>query len=786
MTRSESIRRSGDGTTVENGTECRGRAPRLLGLRGLPYGLTVLFASGLLFLLEPIVGKVLLPRYGGAAEVWTACLLFFQLVVYVGYFYSDRLVRLDVRRQCQVQSALVVLSLVGVLALVVWSPPHASRLSGYPHLAVLVDLAALALPTCFVLCTASSLVQSWATYVGDQRPVYWLYAVGNASALVVLLSYPFVIEPRLSIRSQEWVLCLGYLVFAGCFVWVAITTAGRARWWDAAEGPPALGPGHSELVVPLWASLAAGASLLFVATTEKLCHEVAPIPLLWTLPLAVYLLSFVLCFTTKRCYARGLFGPLYACGVAALVALDRGLVATTLAVRFCLYMIVMFAGVMICHGELVRELPPPPHLTRFYRAVALGSLLGGAFAALLAPMMLPDYWEFEIALWFIGVTSVASVVVDKRSWIWRGSAAPAIGVVGGVLLLATWERIAEARPIAMLSLTTPRGVTDIPRTAWILSALALATFSFLSRRVGAHPQMAVLLLAASLGLLGTLLIVGAKGRSGQALERHRNFYGVLSVNAGRGTEGEPLLALSSGNTLHGFQYTAPTLRRLPTAYYGDESGLGAAVDALQRCTAGGLRVAVLGLGVGTIASYGRSGDFYRFYEINPAVIDLAGTRGRRFSYVQDTAARTEIVLGDGRLSIAQEPTVAGEGIYDLIVLDAFNGDAIPVHLLTVEALRLYLAHLSGPESLIAVHVSNRYVDLVPILGGAARMLGLRAVVVTSGGSKRAFPASWVLLSRGTLALGTVEHRESARPISAYKGVAPWTDAYSSVAEIIRW
>jgi SAM-dependent methyltransferase len=460
----------------------------------------------------------------------------------------------------------------------------------------------------------------------------------------------------------------------------------------------------------LWASLAACASVLLLAFTGHMTLNIAAIPFLWVLPLALYLLSFVLCFEASGWYRRWLFLPLLAAGLACVcVTLARS--NPSIWTLIPLYCATLFAACMVCHGELARSKPHPQHLTGFYLMLALGGAAGGVIVGLVAPNAFEDLYELPIGMLALCVLVMVALLRDRSS-----------------LFHGRWGIAAR---IAFLALTV---------------ALAVALFRTYSEN------------------------------SADTRVTSRNFYGVLNVrDSGEGPEA--MRALSHGTIVHGKQFLEADRRDWPTSYYGRASGIGLALlDAQEH---GPLRVGVVGLGAGTLAAYGRTGDVFRFYDINPDVVELARSE---FSFLADSPAKVEVALGDARLSLEREP---GQN-FDVLALDAFSSDAIPVHLLTVEAFKTYLRHMK-PGGVLAVHISNRYLDLVPVVQQAARHLSLEVRQVENDDDDDAgvYRSDWMLVSASPGAFEGELLKEAAERIDSVPRVRLWTDDYSDLYRILK-
>jgi len=698
----------GGGFGLGSGAEGTGEAAIPL------YACTIFGGASLLFLLQLITAKQILPWFGGAAAVWTTCLVFFQVALLLGYVYADWTSRrLAPGRQAVVHVMLLVLSLA-LLPLVpdaAWKPASAQdplwRILGL--LGVTVGLPY------FLLSTTSPLLQAWFARAYPARSPYRLFALSNLASVLALLSYPLAIEPWLTVGMQArvWALAYtGFVVLCSAAAWHALRhpsamqtstpAVQRPAHRAAAQSPPTWGE-HL-----LWAALAAAASFLLLAVTNHLSQDVAAVPLLWVLPLSVYLLSFILCFDAPHWYPRGLYAGLLALAVFAMASeqlIDQRADAFGLGLRFQigLYTAGLFIACMFCHGELNRLRPAQRHLTRFYLMIALGGAGGALLVGIVAPLVFRGTYELALGL----VALAALMLYQARQ---RGFAVVCAGA------------------------------------ATVLYATGAAFYAIDAYR-------------------------------GDAYLMTRNFYGVLRVRDMPYESNPKLLRreLVYGRITQGDQMLEPGLRRALGTYYRTTSGIGRALIALKRPEA---RVGVIGLGVGTIAAYGRPGDVYRFYELNPAVIDIAR---REFTYLKYSAANIEIVPGDARLNLERE-----EGQrFDVLAVDAFAGDAIPVHLLTREALALYLRRVKA-GGVIAFHLSNRYLDLVPAVRRLAEAAGLKAEYVAdrSAGAGQ-FESDWVLVSADQTFFDLPEVTRAASIARRRPDRRLWTDDFSNLLQVLK-
>lgn len=669
-----------------------------------PFAPAVFLGALLLFMLQPMIARALLPAFGGGAAVWAVCMVFFQALLFLGYLYAHLLAgRRDPAGQSRAHRALLLASLAALplLLLRARGPGGAD-----PSLALLGLLLLMTGLPYFTLAATGPLLQAWLARKGEGVSPYRLYALSNAGSLLALIAYPTLVEPWLPLKWQFASWMAGYAVF----IFFCSKAAAAAVGWQPpkpageTEAPPR--PGQ----LLLWLLLAACPSLLLLAVTNHLTQNVAPVPFLWLLPLALYLLSFIIVFGPARWAWSRAFLPFPVLAAAALALPLYGSLGD-MDLNYLLPLLLggLFTASLTCHGELARRRPPESRLTWFYLAMSLGGAAGGLFVGLVAPRLFDGYYELPV-----GISAFA--------------------------LLAWWSfyRDEGARP----------------SPAWIL--------------------LGVLFCGLPLSLWDEV-----KKVDGRLLSADRNFYGTLLVTQ-EGADGPGSTRfLTNGAVLHGAQFQDKAKRGVPTTYYGRESGLGLALAA--EGGRGPLRVGVIGLGAGTAAAYGRQGDTFRFYEINPLVTDTAE---RMFTFLSDTPARVEIAEhGDARLTLQREPPQA----FDLLAVDAFSGDSIPVHLLTKEAFELYFRHLK-PGGVLAVHVSSIYLDLEPVLRLAADAAGKKAFAVSSGEKAEdgSSSATWVLVSASPDLPKHPAFKGRAAGIPAPPGRRPWTDDFSDLFGALRW
>ncbi|MDQ6759183.1 MAG: fused MFS/spermidine synthase [Acidobacteriota bacterium] len=675
------------------------------------FALTIFLSAFLLFLIQPLIARMILPWFGGTAAVWTTCLMFFQTTLLLGYLYADWSTRrLRPRTQALLHIALLFVSLLALPIL----PSAGWRPSGYeqPGLRIVLLLAVTVGGPYLLLSTTGPLLQAWYAALHTGRLPYRLYALSNAGSLLALLGFPIVVEPLLKSSTQAYAWSVAYVLFALLCGAVAWRVASSTRSVIATREPA---PGSHPLRISehlVWIGLAFCPSVLLLAITSHLSQNIAPIPLLWILPLSLYLLSLVLCFDSDRWYGRRWWLLLFVVFTGGTgYALSTENANIDIRVLIPLFAIALLCSCMVCHGELARRKPGPEWLTSFYLMLALGGALGGLFVGFLAPALFHSYLELRIGL-LVCVALISGLLYRDR---------------------------------------------QAHRTTWFIPV-----------------QLASAIIV---GMLAYQLAIAHPRWEKEQRLVVRNFYGQLLVRDQAATEDEPAgRKLLHGTILHGTQYADPEYRKKPSTYYCETSGVGHALN--DRSRSGPVRVGVVGLGVGTLAAYGRSGDLFRFYEINDLVKDIAQSQ---FTYIQDCPAKLDIVLGDARRSLeVQDP----QG-YDLLVIDAFSGDSIPVHLLTREAFHQYYRHLN-PHGILAIHISNRYLNLEGVVNRQAQNLGTPAILIVDAEEDEICSKSdWMLIGRDPLAFESAAWKKVAQPAQPFATGRLWTDDYSNLLQAIK-
>ncbi len=774
------------------------------------YALTIFTGAFLLFLVQPLIGKYILPWFGGGPGVWTTCMLFFQVMLVGGYAYAHGVSRwLTPRRQVIAQLALLAASLAALPII----PPDAWKPSAShgPMLRILALLAAtIALPY-LALSSTGPLMQHWFALSCPGKSPYRLFALSNAGSLIALLGYPFYFESHFTRQTQArlWgaglVLYALFTALAGWRLWRgarprhdgSAVIPDRPGWTSvsdhkdpapdakqmntaSAEECPTAQRADENARAPrgwlrglLWLLLPACASALLLAATNKLCLDVAVVPFLWVLPLAIYLLSFIVAFDSPRWYARFPFTLALILALGAFCwAMESG--ADWPVWRQALtYGLALFVCCVVCHGELYRLRPPPERLTAFYLLISIGGALGGLFVGVVAPAVFTDYYELHCTLLLCGVLFCVAASLDRnvseaRVWAWLGRILPLLAVAG----LDRW--LAHVQAGAQLN---RHFVAGARWGLWLFLAALIVRWAVRRGSPGSRTP-AFLWLGLGVCAMAAFLWTNARQADPDVTHKSRNFYGVLTVFNYRQTAPESHhYMLQHGRITHGLQFTDPDQSRWATTYFGQETGVGIAMRSLPQ---GPKKVGIVGLGTGTLAVYGLAGDTFRFYEINPMVEQIARSP---FTYLSDCPARVEVARGDARLVMEREPAQG----FDLLILDAFSSDSVPVHLLTSEAMALYGRHLK-PGGILAVHISNHYLDLEPVVRKLAGHFHYHAALIDYEEYDEAwwvYSASWMLLSKDPGMLDLPLVKQAASTLKPLKGDAQlWTDDFASLFPIL--
>jgi len=688
------------------------------------FATTIFLSAFLLFQIQPIIARYILPWFGGSAAVWTVCMLFFQIMLLTGYAYAHFLrIQFTLKHQAIIHSVLLILALfmmpitpeLGIL----------TEIPAQPELLILFSLfITVGLPYGLISATGP-LFQHWFYHLYPDRSPYPLYALSNTASLLALVSYPFVFEPVFKLSTQTWLWSASFFVFSfsACFCIIAILKFGKTN-----EVKSVISEQYEKVIKNrlFWILLSASGSSLLLAVTNQICLDIAVIPFLWVLPLSLYLLSFIICFERPGWYQRRIWITLFF--IITFLAIYSLLRSHHIAIiyQIVVFCSLLFTGCMICHGELFRLRPHPQYLTSFYLYIAVGGVLGGIFVALLAPLLYYGYWELHL----------------------------------------TWITIIMLTGLGLFDHSKTNTIKYIKtiKFAWVCLTLFIT-----------------LMLFSAIGLEQEDVIIS-----------QRNFFGVLRVKEtvvlvektavyrrllhGRITHGSQIFNGSSQNS------------SIATTYYGDNSGIGVAINEhpkryLINDDSTDLKIGVVGLGVGTIIAHAEERDSLRFYEINPKIITLSKTQ---FSWLEESPAEWNIVLGDARIMMNRELKQGNQQHFDVLAIDAFSGDSIPIHLLTEEAFEIYWQHLNK-DGILAIHISNRHLDIRPIVYAAAQQLDVEIILVEDKGDKLfVFDSKWALLTRNTDFLNNpriVEHRNMTKfePDSAIH----WTDDYSNLLSVLK-
>ena len=732
------------------------------------YAVTIFLSAFLLFQVQPLIAKIILPWFGGSAAVWSAAMLFFQLILLVGYTYAHILIRfLKPHMQMIVHVALLALScaLLPILPSQSWRPTQA----GDPTVRILELLTAtIGLPY-FLLSSTSPLLQAWYVRRFTTGVPYRLFALSNFGSMLALVTFPFYVEPLLTTRVQAFSWSGAYVVFA----LVCAFAAWKSREASAMEAvrsidSSAIPAGPSFLQLVFWVLLAACASVLLISVTNHMGENVAPIPLLWVLPLAIYLLSFIFAFESDRIYQRWLFIPLLVVSLGAMAYMiyaNEGNLTIKQAIPG--FAATLFVCCMFCHGELARRRPAAHHLTLFYLMVSLGGAIGGIFVALIAPSVFSSYLELPLAICACGALALIAMWHHVRRAHWFIPALAIVAVAAAVWYLNKHEHAMLVMEWRKLALWSGAGLAS------------LALWWALPERWA--PWIPRLLAVVGIGVIVGYFVQQEKSQRKNLVLQARNFYGPLEVRDDVPTEDYAERTLLHGTINHGSQLLDPVLRYVTTSYYGKRSGVGRALQTLE--ARGPIRAGFIGLGSGVLTNYGRKGDYIRVYEINPLIERIAQSL---FTFFPHTPADKAILMGDARLTLERQLREGSQN-YDLIAVDAFSSDAIPVHLLTREAVLLYYKHLK-PDGVLALHISNRYLDLIPVCKRGAEAVNRPAMVVEDEGNQASYfsASTWVLVSSDPTVFESEYFKDAYMyDATAKKEFRAWTDDYSNLYQILN-
>jgi len=674
----------------------------------LPYALTIFVSAFLLFLVQPIIAKQILPWFGGSSAVWTTCLVFFQSTLLAGYAYADVTRRLGQRRQAILHVALMVISLASlpILASEAWKPSGDEEPIG--RILLLLALT-IGLPY-FLLSTTTPLLQTWYWQRFRSGVPYRLFALSNFASLLALLGFPVLFEPWLDLAQLGWgwsLIYAGFVAVCAATAWLSLRAA-RDPGLAAPSPAPTLEAGPEAaaptLAVQLqWLAFSAMGSVMLLAVSNHITQNIASVPFMWVVPLSLYLITFILCFDHPRWYVRGLYIGLL---VPLLPLMAWKIPSLSLSVAAPLYLVGLFVSCMFCHGEMARLKPDPRHLTRFYLMMSVGGALGAVLIAIVAPLTLEGYFELNLSL-----VALALLVMMQMS---------------------------GALPLAL-------GLAVVFGTAWYSTK-------------------------------------GVLEYSGDMRVMERDFYGVVRIRD-REHDDTTYRAMLHGSIIHGGQLLGERFRGVPSDYFSATSGYGRMFAALDELDPGQRKVGVIGLGAGVVAAYGRRGDEMVFYEISPKVIEI---ERREFTFLRDSPATTSVIIGDGRLSLERE---APRG-YKVLGIDAFSGDSIPMHLITREAMALYVRHLA-PDGVIMFQATNRYIDLMPVIKRLASEFGFEAVLVSDNPADTRGAAYWssstdqVIVTRNKALLAHPRLAEAAQSIADRPELPTFTDSHHNLFRILK-
>ncbi len=732
------------------------------------YTVTIFLSAFLLFQVQPIIARFIVPWFGGTASVWNTCMLFFQIILLLGYCYSHLSIRfLKPKQQWMVHVVLLAISacFLPVKPAEMFKPDGSENATW----AILFLLAVtIGLPF-FMLSTTGPLIQAWQSRTHRSFPTYLLFALSNFGSLLALLGYPFLVEPYFRLGDQSTVWSVGYILFAGlCSYsgWQAFRTkpeeeqqpdtvvdkAAQMVEAEAKANPPGIG------ICLIWILLSLFPSAMLLATTNHMCQEVASVPFLWVLPLSLYLITFIVCFAVPYAYLRPIFLPLMLISLFLASVLIRAGVELPLPLQVAGYSTILLACCMSCHGEMAAIKPHTSHLTLFYLMVSIGGALGGVFVVIVAPLLFVGYYEFYIALIMCGAFSLLVFLVSYgyRAFFTNDSDSG-----------KNEAQISRARTIRMVTLILAFPIA-IP--AFTLGVMSLRT-AFVEEELATDDPVRE-----------------------KILHRSRNSYGTLKVTSWWSADGETEHSryLYNGRIKHGNQYVDSRWSRDPVSYYGPDSGVGVAVQHQRNIAPENeksLKIGVVGLGTGTIATWAESGDNVVFYEINPQVVEVAK---RHFSYLDECPANQDVILGDARIQLERQLKDSGPQKFDVLAIDAFSSDAIPIHLLTTECFELYLKHLDK-GGVLAIHISNRYLNLEPICYNLAEKFKWKSFLIENydDDDNMVDAATWVLVTKNAKVEELLLDYDQSTDWDTAKTYwkekmkdAIWTDDFATLTKII--
>lgn len=718
---------------------------------------TILTGSFLLFLVQPMIARIALPRLGGAPAVWNSAMLVYQALLLGGYAYAHLLGRLSPRGQGMVHLLVLVAAAtflpIGLADRIL--PPGAEPALWVPYLfAISIG------PLFFAVSAQAPLVQRWFALARPGEDPYALYAASNIGSFVGLLAFPLLVEPLLPVTAQRWLWSAGYIL-------LVVLVVACTRYLPRVAEQPALDLQPRDAASPgakrwlTWMVLGLVPSGLMLATSTFISTDLLAMPLLWVLPLALYLLSFSVAFAANRALADAItrYAPITLVVFGGILMggfTDAALLAVGIA------LMVLFVASVALHTRLYRLRPPPAQLTSFYLAMSTGGALGGVFAGLVAPVIFDWTWEYPILILATGVLMPQTFLAQQIARVWLTPRSRLVAMAVYVLVFAS-----------LFVLTSdPEAASGVHPHFTLLFAV-VALFGILS--VGARRPF-LLVLACGLMLFGGMRSLSLSLDPGA---RIRSYFGVYTLN-----DAPRRRVLVHGSTVHGIQQAgSPARERTPTTYYVPGSGIGRVMTLAPALYGTGARIGVVGLGTGTLACYHQPGQRWRFYEIDPAMVRIA--QGRHFTFLRRCAPDARIVLGDARLSLERQAT----DTLDVLALDAFSSDAVPMHLLTLEAFDTY-GRVLDRRGVLAVHISNRFINLVPVVAAAAKARGWQAAMLDftpDPFEEDASLSSWVMMTRDPTVFDAVRARDAAwRPVRPRPGFAAWSDDYGTILPLLRF
>ena len=717
-------------------------------MRALFFYIPILLASTLLFLIQPLIGKHLLPLFGGTSYVWTTAMLFFQTALLLGYYYTYSLTKLRPRTQAIIHTILLFTCICFIVyfniqkTTAILAPLEYLLPTHFPPIlqAMLLLVTSIGLPY-FLLSTTSTLLSKWHYALFPTKSPYPLYAISNTGSLLAIVAYPFILEPLASTKTlaQFWTLfflltCLLLIASSVLIFRVAkkeniMLTKSSVKLKRKSNSPP------DRKTYIGWLLLAAASSFTLLSTTNILTQSVAPLPFLWLLPLGIYLVTFSASFQQLRPVNSTLFA-LCSLILAPFCFLFTITIVPNFILTVSLFSVFLFCSFMVYHTGLYLKRPHPKHLEKFYLTIALGSALGSALVAIAAPLLLPGLWEFQISLLITLIVSLFSLNKYR------------------------FPSVAQLNTIA--SFDFHHGIKTKLKAMIVI----------------------VILLGSSALFLFFIRLAFQNKNAKHTLTSLRSFYGLVSVKESASKSGKIRLLLH-GRINHGLQYTEPTKAQASTSYYGLESGAGVALKKyreINKQDSEKIRMGVIGLGVGTLAIYGQNRDDIRFFEINPDVEYLAR---KYFTYLNNSLAATDVVIGDGRLLLEAEEQ-KGADPYDVLVLDAFSDDAIPVHVITKEAFMVYKSRLKK-NGIIVANISNSYLDLTPVIKQLAIHHEMEYAIISDDGNptRNLAPSLWAILTTNKSFLNDSVFKDKRIPNSEIKDLKLWTDNYSNLFNVLR-